>query len=143
MYAIIAIAVVLIFYIENRDWRCSNSYSVWEKCENNDGMAFRGSKPNESDSPIELLNKIDIASNTYQKSIKWRRAFVISVGIAFLSFILVITPGKLPIWTTFYLVIMIGWFLLYTNFYNYEFHKYNLPKEYIKESTEILRKNLN
>lgn len=140
MYILLAIFLLAVYLIEKRDWTCMNSYDLTDACIKGDGMPYRGSRPLETDSPKELLQKINIASRTEQNSIKWRRAFILSCSIMFLVYILLITPSSLPHWTTFYLATITGFSVLYFSFNYYSYHRFKKPGEYIRLSTKYLKK---
>lgn len=140
MYILIFGLTVYVSLAEGKEWKCYDPYNVFSKCEKADGMPYRGSKPNPSDDCSTLLKKINIAAGASSKSIIWRRSLVLSVIIAFVAFILVITPGSLPSWTKFYLVTLIGIVFIYYSLNYYDYHKYNTPREYITESTEMIKK---
>jgi Ca2+/Na+ antiporter len=84
------------------------------------------------------VGKIDIAASAEQKSIKWRRSFILSVVICVLVFVLVVMHGNLPYWPYMYAAVIISTFVLYFNFNYYSYHYYNRPTENIKKSTELL-----
>ncbi len=137
MYIVIIAFTLWILSVEDRDWRCSDP-SPLKEC-TGEGMPIRGSKPSDEDDCNTLLNKVDLASETEKRSIKWRRSFVTSIIIATLLFALVINPGKLPIWTTFYLAVIVIFVIIYTQLNWYTFHRFNISEEYIKESTSLIR----
>ncbi len=139
MYLLIFLATIIVFRIEKSEWECVNPYEWWKPCKIDEGMPYRGSKPEPSDDCSILLNKINIAAGAEQASIKWRRAFILAVLTTLLSFVLVITPASLPEWNTFYVVVLIGWTVIYFNLNNYSYHKYNVPQDYITKSVELLR----
>jgi hypothetical protein len=139
MYSLIIVAFIIIFIIEKRDWDCLNAYQLYEKCKVGEGMCYRGSTPHNADDCEVLLNKIDKAAGAEKKSIKWRRAFILSVIIVFAIFTLLVTKASLPDWTTFYLAVIISTFTLYFSFNNYSYHKYSVPTNNIKRATNLIR----
>lgn len=138
MYGVLLVIVILVSYIESRDWKCENSYDITQPCKQNDGMPYRGSKPDDEDSSEILLRKINKASEAEQNSIKWRRSVVMAITITFLIYVLVITPSSLPKWTEFYLVSIIAAAVMYYNFNYYSYHNYKKPQEYIEKCTTLL-----
>jgi hypothetical protein len=138
MYILLFGAVIVVHLIERRDWECTNPYKLLEECHEGNGMPYNGSKPTQTDGCKDLLKKINIAAGAEQKSIKWRRSFILSVIICILVFGLVVMPGNLPYWPYMYAAIIISTFVLYFNFNYYSFHRYNRPTEYIKESIALL-----
>ena len=143
MYLIIFGLVVFVFLTEQADWKCPGVTNFLFNCEGEEGMPYKGSKPHKNDGCNELLAKINIAAAAQGNSIKWRRSFMLAVLITVIVFSLVLTPGKLPIWIQFYIVVIIITSILYFNMNYYDYHKYNIPRNYIKESTGILAQKIN
>ena len=142
MYLILFILCLVVVWIEKRDWMCKNLFSSPEdECNGDDGMPYRGSKANESDTLPILLEKINVAAGAERKSIKWRRAFILGVVIMTLVFVLIITPGSLPSWTKFYTCVIIAFSLLYFSFNYYSYHRFNTPENHINENVKIISKN--
>jgi hypothetical protein len=139
MYILLFLATIIIFYIEGRDWKCANSHRIWEKCDNGLGIHFRDTVSKPDDSNLQILNNIEKASDAYRDSIKWRRSFVLGVSISFILSFLLLTPGTLPHWVKFYLMIILIWFPIYINFNNYSYHKFSIPEKNIKNSVRILK----
>ena len=142
MYLLLFGAVVAVSLIEKRDWTCTNSYDLLQECHEGDGMPYKGSKPSPNDSCPQLLEKINIAAEAEQSSIKWRRAFTLAAVICILVWGLVVMPGGLPDWTKMYVSIIIATFVLYFNFNYYSYHRYKAPQEYIEESTRFLNEKI-
>ena len=138
MYILLFGFTLLVYNIEKRDWTCTNSYDLAEKCKVGDGMPYHGSKPEEGDDHRTLVKKINIAAGAEPNSIKWRRALTLAVSICLVLFLLVITPGNLPQWTQMYICVIIATFILYFSFNYYSYHRFKTPKEYIEKSTEML-----
>lgn len=141
MYVIILGLALFLASSEHKDWGCEDPYILFEKCKPAEGMSYRGSKPEKDDDCSTLLKKINIAASAPSKSIKWRKSFVVSVIISLLIFGLVVSPGRLPKWTTFYLSVLIGFAVVYFSLNFYDFHKYNTPREYIAEATDMIATN--
>lgn len=139
MYILLLVMLFVVHRVEQNDWECSNAYEWWEKCVPDEGMPYRGSTPNKSDSADTLLNKINIAAGVEDKSIKWRRSFIMAVICSFLIFVLVITPGTLPVWYTFYLTVFLLSGSWYFHFANYSYHKFKPAEQNIYDSTSLLR----
>ena len=140
MYGILIAYTLFRFMFEIKDIKCPDVFnSTPEECESFGGMCFSYTKPLETDSCDELLKKISKAGGAECRSIKWRRALFLSVVIMFAVWVLVITPGSLPPWTTMYLCIIISFAILYMVFNWYSAHIYNVPSEWIDQSIEMLR----
>ena len=138
-YIAIFLFIGIVYLIEKRDWTCTNSYDVTKECIKGDGMAYRGSKPSSSDSTATLFDKILLASGAENASIKWRRALLLSFSVIIVCYLLVITPGRLPVWTQFVTCVLIGAGLLYFSFNYYSYHRFRVPEQYIQESIQVLR----
>jgi len=139
MYIIILLGLLLVHRIEQNDWHCHNAYQFWERCRPAEGMPYRGSTPAEQDTTSVLLDKIDNAAGAEDKSIKWRRSFIMAVICSFMIFGLVVTPGSLPMWYTFYLTVFIITGMWYFHFSNYSYHKFKSAEHNVNKATEILR----
>ena len=142
MYALLVIALIVVQIIEKRDWSCINSYNFFAGCEHGEAMPYRGARPQPEDTTLDLLDRIDIASEAEQNSIKWRRSFLIGGFISIILFAVIVTPGRLPDWPKMYACVLISTFVLYFHLNYYSYHRYKVPMEYTKEATERIRNNL-
>jgi len=139
MYIIMLLGLFLVHRIEQNDWNCNNAYQFWQSCKPDEAMPYRGSTPSESDSNDVLLDKIDNAAGVEDKSIKWRRSFIMAAICSFMIFALVITPGSLPEWYTFYLTVFIITGMWYFHFSNYSYHKFKPAEHNVNKATNLLR----
>lgn len=141
MYGLLVAFTVFRFMFEMKDVKCPDVFnSTEQECKEYGGMCYSYTKPNENDTCETLLKKISKAGGAECRSIKWRRALFLSVVIMFAIWILVITPGSLPVWTTMYLCVMISFAILYMVLNWYSAHVYNQPSEWIDQSIDMLRK---
>ena len=152
VYTILIIFTCYIWYIENRDIHCPNLDATKEECDSEGGMSFSHTKPSSNDSCEILLDKINKASGAEENSIKWRRAFILSVAIMFALCILLnnlfisnTTQGFssdtifLPDWRVFLLGLLICFSILLGNFIYYSYHIFGVAEDWIKESIKILK----
>ena len=142
MYIVLLLLLLLVFLVEKRDWRCINSYDLWSECQVGEAMPYRGSTPKPEDTCSELLDKINIASDAENNSIKWRRAFILAAVICIVIFGLVVSPGRIPVYTDLYISVIIATFILYFNFNYYSYHHFREPSKKIHASTKILSERI-
>ena len=138
MYVLMFAAAVYVWKIEHIDVHCPNFNATTQECEEQGGMAFSGSKPKESDDCKTLINKIRKGAGAEQRSIKWRRSFILSVAIMLIANILVLTPGSLPDWKTFYLSVFISFGVLFASYVYYSYHVYGLAEQWMENSIDEL-----
>jgi len=139
MYILIICAVLFVFFIETKDVNCPTQKSTREECSKYGGMAYSYTNPEINDSCNTLLNKIDKAGKADLSMIKWRKAFTLGFLISIVMWILVITPGRLPIWTTFYVCVIVTFAMLYIYFNLYSTHVYNNVYNNIHDTVEMLK----
>jgi hypothetical protein len=120
MYALIFLAAFFVNYVERKDLWCNGTYS--DDCGEDRGMPFWDTKPNGHDTCSSLISKIKRITSAEERTIKWRRAFILAVGLSFGVWILVATPGCLPPWNKFYLSVIIMFAVLYFFFNYYSYH---------------------
>lgn len=138
MYAILLASVAYISWIERQDWE-SSPHSKIEEC-NGNGMPHRNSKPLPNDNCAELLQRIENGAGAERKSIKWRRALMLSTGSMLVLWFLLLTPGRLPEWTKFYMSVIIVFVIIRAQFAWYSYHRFKIPEEYIYEAVNGLKK---
>ena len=139
-YGIFLIATMFIWKVEVRDNQCSDIWNDGAICGPGHGLPGRGSTPHENDTKAELLDKIKKGSDAESSTIKWRRSFILSSGIAFAFWMLVGTPGTLPEWYRFALTHMIAFTILMFSFAYYSYHIYDPITKNIRESVKLLKK---
>ena len=138
MYLLIFAAAIYVWKVEHIDVHCPNFNSSQEQCESEGGMAFSGSRPTDSDDCQTLIRKIRKGVGAEQRSIKWRRSFLLSVAIMLVASILVITPGRLPDWKTFYLSVLISFAVLFGSYVYYSYHIYGRAEQWAKDAIDEL-----
>jgi len=142
MYVVIFGLSIFVLLTEQADWKCPGVTNYLFNCQGEGGMPYRGAKPSQSDTCSQLLSKINLAASSSSKSIKWRRSFLLAVLIALLVFVLVVTPGKLPSWTQFYITVIIITTIFYFNLNYHDYHKLNIPRDYIAESSALIEEKI-
>jgi len=138
MYILIFAAALYIWKVEHIDVHCPNFNASSKECEDQGGMAFSGSKPNDTDDCPTLIRKIRKGAGAEPRSIKWRRSFLLSVSIMLIASILVITPGALPDWKTFYLSVLISFAVLFASYVYYSYHVYGLAERWMEDAIDEL-----
>lgn len=143
MYGLILCIAVYVMWLDRQDWECPDLYSDRSECRPGIGMPIRNTEPNENDTPCEILDKIDRASQAESKNIKWRQALYLAIGLSFAIFLLVVTPGKLPEWHVFYASVVVSFAILYLHYNWYSYHRYSYAEKHIHSNIDKLRKDEN
>lgn len=137
-YILLLIALVFVVKAEFTDIRCPNPNCPKEECgDYGKGMAYFGSDPSESDTIPQLLDKILIASKTEERTVKWRRCFILSFII--ISAICILVLREIPPVVTFVLMLFIAMAVWHFSFGYYAFHHYQAAVDNINETVDILR----
>lgn len=142
MYAAIIALAVFAAWLDRQDWECPDIFISRDKCEPGIGMPIRDTKPKNNDTYKEILDKVKRASEAERQNIKWRKSVYLSVGICFALFVLIITPGTLPEWTTFYTSVITSFAMLYMHFNWYSYHRYSFAEKHIKENIDKIYSKL-
>lgn len=129
-------------WLDRQDWECPDLYSPRSECRPGIGMPVRNTKPSDSDTKCQTLEKIDRASQAERQNIKWRQSMYLAIGLSFAVFVLVATPGKLPEWPVFYTSVAVIFGLLYLHLNWYSYHRYSFAEDHIHENVEKLRRDL-
>lgn len=137
-YLLMLVALFFVIKAEVTDMRCPNPNCSKEECgDYGKGMAYYGSNPSETDTIPELLDKILIASKTDERTVKWRRCFILSFLIATAICLLVL--NQIPPVLSFILMLFISMAVWHFSFGYYAFHHYQAAIDNINESVDILR----
>lgn len=142
MYTILFLFGIWVFYLDAKDWQCENILAQSDpNCVSNP-LAFPNTKPNENDTIKKSIYRIRDANDVYTTTILWRRTAFLSMVICFALFFLLITPGKLPNWQTFYL----SFFIVYTLFYfqqaYYNHHYFSIPAKHTEQNLQNIENRL-
>jgi hypothetical protein len=146
MFAALAVAACYFWWLEHKDIHCPNFDADKKTCNEQGGMAFSHTKPNDTDSCTVLLNKIHKAAGAEQATVKWRRAFIISAGIMAVMWLTVGAIGiidpktKLPSWQTFYLSVLVGFAFLLGSYMYYSYHVFGVAERWMRDSLAELEK---
>nr|WNL49801.1 membrane protein [Marseillevirus sp.] len=137
-YILLLFALMFVVKAEMTDIRCPNPNCPKDECADyGKGMAYFGSTPSEQDSVPQLLDKILIASKTEERTVKWRRCFILSFLIITAIWILVLQ--KVPSVVVFVLMLFIAMAVWHFSFGYYAFHHYQAAVDNIDEAVGILR----
>ena len=139
MYAILLLSVGFIGWVEKQDLSCPDVFSPESQCAEGKGMPFRGTEPRQEDDCNTLLDKAEKASGVEERSIKWRRSFVLGAVISFLFWILIATPGCLPSWEKMYMSVIICFATLYFSMNFFAYHTVKKAASYAKVSVSEIR----
>lgn len=97
---------------------------------------LQGTKVLNSDTPRDIVDKINKAVLAESSKVKWRTAFILATVIA-LAIWLFLTFG-LPNWVIFYLTILIPFIVIYFYFSFTSFHTGNPLQRRIDENLKLL-----
>ncbi|AHA46020.1 putative membrane protein [Insectomime virus] len=137
-YILLLIALIFVVKAEMTDIHCPNPNCPKSECADyGRGMAYFGSEPEEADTIPQLLDKILIASKTEERTVKWRRCFIMSFII--ISAISLLVLCQIPPVATFVLMLFIAMAVWHFSFGYYAFHHYQAAVDNITESVDILR----
>lgn len=140
-YILILVALVFVVKAELKDIHCPNPNCPKSECADyGNGMAYYGSTPSSSDTASKLLDKIQIAAKCDERTVKWRRCFIMSFLISVAIWLLVF--GYIPSVFSFLLVLFIGMAVWHFSFGYYAFHHYQAAADNINGSVDLLRQKL-
>ena len=140
MYILIFAFTIFAWRTEHIDVHCPSFTSSREECASQGGMSFSGTKPDPSDSCRALMEKIRKAAGAEQRSIKWRRAFLLSVAIMGAVWVLVGTPGSLPDWKPFYISVLLSFAVLFGSYTYYSYHVYGLAEKWVGDALDEMER---
>lgn len=134
MYLFLAWAVCYIAWWEQRDCVCPNS--PWDDdalCGEYNGMYIAGTTATTTDSTADIIEKTIEAAKGESKTIKWRRAFILSAII--MLGVSVFVYQRILDWKQYYLMCLISFAILYfsLNFYSYHVNQ---------KATDVVAKNM-
>lgn len=143
-YIVLIGGVLFAWRTEHRDIHCPNlNTSDQKECDEGGGMSFAWTKPKDTDTCKELLDKISRAAGAEVNSVKWRKALVLSVAMMGTMW-LVVGYNKaghgLPDWRTLYLSIAIGFIVLIGSYLYYSCHVFQIAEKWIHASIKELEK---
>jgi len=138
-YVLIIVLAIFLLWLDRQDWECPDLYSARSECEGGIGMPIRDTRPSDSDGVYEMLDKINRASQSERKNIKWRKSMYLSIFLTFVIFLLVATPGKLPPWPSFYCSVGVMFGILYIHYNWYSYHRYSYAEKHTRENVEKLK----
>lgn len=159
VYAAALFLLFMAWKAEFLDLHCPYpSASKEECCGDGCGMAYRGSKPDIHDDNHTLLDRINVASRTEERTVKWRRSYMLAWVIFILIWLAVFYRESLfknseglasssglggwPPYHTLIIFLFITTMVIYYSYSYYEFHHYDAPMRYIRESTQLLRERM-
>ena len=141
MYLFLGWAVWFIAWWEQRDCVCPNS--PWDDdalCGEYNGMYIAGTTATPKDTTREILEKTVEASKGESKTIKWRRAFILSTII--MLGVSVFVYQRILDWKQYYLMCLISFAVLYfaLNFYSY--HVNDKASHVVAKNMKLLTERL-
>lgn len=139
VYLLLLGFTIYVWKAENTDIHCPTFHSSSEECNSQGGMAYSNTVPQSSDTCNQILDKMVKAGSAETATIKWRRSFVLAVGIVFALCILVLTPTTLPVWPVFLIAVAITYLIIFMNFEYYSYHVFAEAEKNVKEGARLLR----
>ncbi len=144
VYTILLVVFFFIFRLEVTDIHCPKlTGSTKKDCDEQGGMCYSGTKPNDTDSCKTLIEKIYKGAGAEQASIKWRRAFVLSTIIVFCLWVFLGSKVDkfdfLPDWKTFILSLLLSYVVLLGSFQYYSFHVFGVAESWMKGAINELK----
>ncbi len=110
-----------------------------KRCKEGNGKTYYGSKPKKSDTPKEILKRIEIAAVAGGKDVTWRKSFIFSLIASFL--ISFVVCNKLPDGKQLFLTTLIIFGAFYGYFSLYQYHHYNHIRDNILENVRKLKRS--
>lgn len=145
VYVLLLTAFIFIFRTEMTDVHCPKlKGSTPKDCEEQGGMSYSGTRPNDTDSCKTLIEKIYKGAGAEQASIKWRRALLLAMVVVLL--ICVFLGSKLgnfnflPDWRTYCMGVLIAFVIILGSFMYYSFHVFGVAESWMKGSIKELEK---
>lgn len=143
-YIVLIGGVLFAWRTEHRDIHCPNLNTSDEKeCEEGGGMSFAWTKPKDTDTCKQLVDKIYRAAGAEVNSVKWRKALVLSVAMMGTMWLVVgynKTGHGLPDWRTLYLSIAIGFIVLLGSYLYYSCHVFGVAETWMKDAIKELER---
>lgn len=143
-YFILIVGVLFAWRTEHKDIHCPDLNNNNQKeCEEGGGASFAWTKPKDTDTCKQLLDKIYRAAGAEVNSVKWRKALLLSVAAMGTMWVLVGYNKKnngIPDWRILYLSIAIGFIILIGSGLYYSFHVYGIAETWIKDSVKELER---
>lgn len=146
-YSLLLAIFIFIFRTEMTDVHCPKLKGSTHKiCEDEGGMCYSGTRPNNADSCKTLIEKIYKGAGAEQASIKWRRALILSMIIVLLicvflgSILRASNFNFLPDWRTFCIGVLIVFVPILGSFMYYSFHVFGVAESWMKGSIKELER---
>lgn len=143
LYAILGLITYKAYKAEKLDLYCPPEVKKYcnKLCGDNKGKYYIKGQPNKSDNVNELLNKIKISANCESTTVKWRRAFLLSIIIGVLISLVILS--RIPRGIELFLIVFIVFVVIYFSYSYYEYHYNKYPVININKSVNYIRNKLN
>lgn len=129
---------IVILWTERKDVHCPTFESNERECRERGGMSFADSKPNSSDTSAALLEKILKSGTFSSRTILWRKAALLSLGINAALWFLYGYP-RIPNFRSFIIATLITFIIIYFFLDYYNYHLAAIPESWLRTSVEILK----
>ncbi|ALX27557.1 putative membrane protein [Golden Marseillevirus] len=137
-YILVLVALFFVVKAEVTDMRCPNPNCSKDECgDYGRGMAYYGSEPQETDDIPKLLDRILVASKTDERTVKWRRCFILSFLVV--TGICLLVLNQVPPVLSFVLMLFISMAVWHFSFGYYAFHHYQAAMDNVNKTVDILR----
>lgn len=140
VFVLLGAFICFVWWLEHKDIHCPTFDSTKEECDRYGGMSFSYTKPNDTDTCQELVNKIWKAAGAEQASVKWRKSLLLAVSIMVAFWLTVGVLGKmnpatsLPTWQTFILSVLVAYAVLLGSYMYYSYHVFGVAEVWIRDS---------
>jgi len=143
LYVLYLAFFLLILFVEHRDLYCSQ---IWSKKCDGEGMPYQGTQPQQDDSVETLVHRLTRAAGSENRSIKWRRALILSsIVVAVILLVIIPLTGDetftLPRFDLYITCVLASFTILYFSFNYYSYHIFTKGRNNAKEAgKELLNK---
>lgn len=132
---IVVVLCILIWAIktERKDLFCTADCT---SCGDGKGKYYTEGKVEERDNISTSIDKIVYLSDIEQRTVKWRRALLLTIIILCLLFAIM---GKIPDGKDMFLMLLAIFIPIYGSYSYYQYHYYDFPATYIKDNARHIR----
>ena len=110
---------------------------LFTDCDNENGKVCKGTAPLPSDTPLQLLEKIDYAADAPARQVEWRKALIIAVLAVLVVWLCIFF--EIPSEREMLIAIVVFTFAIYFCANFYRFHMYDIITKNIHKSVSMLR----
>lgn len=138
MWVYIILVVLLIYAIIKEREALGCSSNICQDCDNQNGKAVKGTKPDETDTTDEIYDKIYKAATFTDRFVTWRIGYIVGFFAAIL--VVFLLYQSFPTELELLVITLVVGILIYFTFSFYNFHLIKCIEKNIRESAAILQK---